>query len=154
MPILSKLTALAVTLVSLGLASMAEAQTAQPMKYVFEGDMVLGHACVLTSQFKPFESVVWRVRVTDPKTGQQMDDKALKGLVVEMSDGQKVPLKFHGHPPGPNPTDNFWSTSWMIPEGHPTGTFSYKIVAIDLGGQETDWQPFKVAPSEFTIVAK
>ncbi len=107
MPILSKLAVLALTVASLGLASAAKADTAQPMKYAFEGDMVLGHACVLTSQFKYFEPVVWRVRVTDPKTGQQMNDKTLKSLVVELSDGQKIPLKFHGHPPGPNPTDNF-----------------------------------------------
>jgi hypothetical protein len=153
MPCLSKLTALAVVLAPFGFAHAAHAQTAQPPKFTFEGDMVLGRACVLTSQFKHGQEVVWRVRVTDPKNGQNMDGKGLKSLVVELSDGQKLPMRYHAHPPGPSPTDFFWAGTWTIPDNYPTGSFSYKIVATGLDGQETDWQPFKVAPSQLTIVA-
>jgi hypothetical protein len=149
---ISTLAALAVVLSPLVLAAPAHAQT--PPKFTFEGDMVLGRACVLTSQFKHGQPVVWRVRVTDPKTGQMMDDKGLKSLVVELSDGQKFTMKYGAHPKGANPTtDNFWSTSWTIPDSYPTGGFSYKVVATDMGGTETDWQPFMVAPSQLTVVA-
>ena len=43
--------------------------------------------------------------------GKQVDDKGLKSLMVEMSNGKKFELKFKPHPPprqGP-PTDFFWS---------------------------------------------
>lgn len=149
-----RLSAFAIALAPLGFAAPVHAQSAQAPEFAFEGDMVLGHACVLTSQFKHFQSIVWRIRVTDPKTGKNMDDKSLKSLVVELSDGQKFPMKYKGHPAGANPpTDHFWSTSWQIPESYPTGSFSYKVVALGLDGQETDWEPFKVAASQLTIVA-
>ena len=150
---LPRLAAFALVFMPLGLASVAQAQTTQPSRLTFEGDMVLGRACVLTSQFKHGQPVVWRVRVTDPKTGQQLDDKGLKSLVVEFSDGQKFPMRFHAHPPGSAPTDLFWVGTWTIPDSYPTGGFSYKILATDMDGKETEWQPFKVAASQFTVVS-
>src|SRR5271167_3658352 len=97
-------TARALTILALPLAltaaSVAHAQGAP--KLFFEGDMVRGAQvrsgapCVLNSQFKHKEQVVFRVRVTDAD-GKNLDDKGLKSLVVELSNGQKIPARFHGH---------------------------------------------------------
>ena len=132
---------------------------AQP-PFFFEGDMVTGRppegvkapVCVLASQFKRGETVVWRVRVRDAATGQPLDDKALKALQVELPDGQKFPLKYGPHPPKGAPTDYFWATSWQIPAGYPTGTLSYTVAAVDQQGRSATWQPFRMAPSQLTIV--
>jgi hypothetical protein len=150
---LPKLAALAFVLAPLGLAQEAHAQAAGAPEFTFEGDMVRGHACVLSSLYKRGEGVAWRVRVIDPETGQSVDDKGLKSLVVILSDGQKFPMRYGAHPKGGTPTDNFWATSWEIPATYPTGSFSYRVVATDLDGHETDWQPFKVAASQLTILA-
>jgi len=139
----------------LALAASAQAQGADRMS--FEGDMVRGAAvpsgapCVLTSQFKRQEQVVFRIRVVD-SAGKSLDDKGLKSLVVELSDGKKIPMRFHGHPPKDS-TDFFWVGPWIIPEDYPTGSFAYKVTATDLKGAAQTWQPFKVAPSQFTVIA-
>jgi hypothetical protein len=121
----------------------------------FEGDMVRGAgaaapACVLTSQFKRNEAVVWRVRVLD-QSGRALDDKGLKGLIVEMSNGQKLPLHFGPHPRG-RTDDYFWTASWLIPESYPTGTFAYKVITTDLNGRSHSWEPFKVDISQLTVI--
>jgi hypothetical protein len=139
----------------LAAASAAHAQGAP--KLFFEGDMVRGAQvpsgppCVLTSQFKHKEMVVFRVRVTDAD-GKSLDDKGLKSLVVELSSGQKIAARFHGHPPK-DATDFFWVAPWVIPPDFPTGSITYKVTATDGSGATQSWQPFKVAPSEFTVLA-
>jgi len=148
------------TLLVLGFAASAEAQTAKP-RYFFEADTVrgvpqtgpTGAPCVLNSQFKHKEEVVWRVRVLDAKSGKPVTDKGLKSLIVELSDGQKVPMRFGEHPNRGPKTDRFWSTSWSIPDSYPTGSFGYKVVATDKQGHATSWEPFKVAPSQLTVIA-
>ena len=125
----------------------------------FEGDMVrggtaagvTGPACVLASQFKRRELVVWRIRVRDAN-GQNVDANTLNSLVVELPDGQSFPARFGPHPKGKD-TDQFWSTSWTVPADYPTGTFAYKVVATGKDGTTRTWAPFNVAPSQLTIIA-
>jgi hypothetical protein len=113
------------TIVSL--ASRAQAQQ-QPQSIFLEGDMVRGNTgkgqtgptCVLNSQFKRNENAVFRARVRDI-TGTPLDDKGIKGIVVELSDGQKLPMRYGGHPPSGS-VDYFWSAGWLIPDDYPTGT--------------------------------
>ncbi len=143
-------------LASLGFASQSLAQGAP--KLFFEGDMVrgagpglAGPGCVLTSQFKRNEAVVWRIRVLDPKTGRSMDDKALKSLDVQLPDGQKFQAHYGPHPKG-RQDDFFWTTEWKVPASYPTGTIAYRVVATDLQGGTTTWEPFKSQPSQLAIV--
>src|SRR5689334_9294109 len=91
-------------LFGLGLALTTSAQ-AQPGKLFFEGDIVRGDqegapgpGCVLNTQFKRLEKVVWRLRILDAD-GKSLDDKGLKSLVVELPDGQKMAARFSAHPP-------------------------------------------------------
>jgi hypothetical protein len=140
-----------------GFATPLSAQ--QAGKLFFEGDLVKGPQpnqagpfCVLQSQFRRKEQVAWRVRVLDAD-GKMVDDKGLKSLVVELSNGKTVELKHKGHPPRVPPTDFFWSGSWVVPEDQPTGSFTYKVIATDLQGRTQTWEPFKIAASQLTVVA-
>jgi len=88
---------------------------------VIQADIVRGvqpnmtaPGCVLNSQFKHKEEMVWRIRVIDAKTGQPLDDKGLKSVVLTLSSGQTVSAHFGGHPP-PKPIDTFWTIAWWCP---------------------------------------
>jgi len=160
MGILHKFAFVAVPVVAIGIGAVFIAnQAAAAERLFFEGDMVrgptkaglTGPSCVLTSQYKRGEKVVWRLRVLDPKTGEQLDDKGLKSLIVEMSDGQKLPLHFGTHP-RKKATDTFWTTSWQVPMDYPTGSFAYQAVAVDLDGKAHTWAPFNVNLSQFAVI--
>ena len=90
----------AVALSVLGFASVAHAQGGM---LFFEGDMERGNqagappACVLNNQFLHLEKVVWRVRVRDA-SGKELDDKGIKGVMVEMPDGQKIQGRYQDKP--------------------------------------------------------
>jgi len=135
------------------------AQGQQAGKLFFEGDLVkgpqpgqAGPICVLQSRFFRKQQVAWRVRVLDSDRNQ-VDDKGLKSLMVELSNGKTVELKFKPHPPRVTPTDFFWSGSWVIPEDQPTGSFTYRVIATDSQGNTQTWEPFKIATSQLTVVA-
>jgi hypothetical protein len=154
---MKSMTALAVAWSVFAFANIAQAEPSG--RLFFEGDVVRGEQagapgpfCVLNSQFKRLEKVVWRIRVLD-QAGTNLDDKAIKSLVVETPDGQKFPARFGAHPaPRLGPTvDHFWSARWIIPADYPTGTFSYKVVATAQSGQSQTWEPFKVAFAHLTI---
>lgn len=128
-----------------------------PQKMFFEGDMVVGAGpgvpgptCVLNSQYRHGQTVVWRVRVQD-QTGKRLTDKDVKSVAVSLPDGQKFALRYGPHPKGKT-DDYFWTTSWKIPDSYPTGTFAYKVVATGSDGQAHDWSPFNVELSQLTII--
>lgn len=140
-------------LAGFGVVSLAAAQSSKPL--FIAADMVRGPGgsgpiCVLLSQFMRKERVAWRIRVQDP-TGKQLDDKGLKSVVVELSDGQKFPAHFGGHPPNA-PTDHLWSAGWSIPQDYPTGTFNYKVVATALDGTTQTWEPINNKLSWLTVI--
>jgi hypothetical protein len=140
-------------------ASSAMAQTVQ--KIAFAGDMVLGATprmgppppCILTNRFVRGEQVVFRMRLTDPATGQQLDPSGVTSVRVEVSNGQSLPMRFAPHPPR-NSTDEFWAAAWVIPKDHPTGSLKYKVVAVAKDGSIQSWEPFNIAASQLTVVAE
>lgn len=141
-------------LLALGFAPLVQAQSGTPL--FIAADMVRGPGgsgpgCVLSNRFMRKEEVAWRIRVQDA-TGKQLDNTGLKSVVVELSDGQKFPAHFGGHPPKA-PTDHIWSTAWVVPDDYPTGTFNYKVVAAALDGSTQSWEPVNTKPSLLTIVA-
>jgi hypothetical protein len=150
------LPAVALSVALLGFANVAVAQEAQ--KLFIEGDIVRGNTpngntgpvCVLANQFKRKENVIFRIRVLNV-AGQPLDNKGLKSLVVELSDGHKIPAEYRARPPvsvraalGLNgPIDYFWSSAWLIPQDYPTGSLSYRVVATDMQGNTQSWVPMK-----------
>lgn len=137
--------------------SFAQAQETAAALF-FEGDMVrgggkegvTGPTCVLTSQFKRQEMVVWRIRVRDA-AGQDLGEQDLQSLAVTLPDGQSFPARYGDHPRD-NPTDKFWAAAWRVPADYPTGTFAYTVVAKDAKGAEHQWSPFNIALSQLSII--
>jgi hypothetical protein len=151
-----KLSVIALSLAVFGCADISSAQETQ--KLFIEGDIVRGNTpagitgpvCVLANQFKRKENVVFRIRVRNV-AGQPLDDKNIKGITVELSDGQKFQAAYRSRPPAnvrtafglSEPTDYFWSAAWLIPQDYPTGALSYRVVATDMQGNTQSWTPFK-----------
>ncbi len=139
-----------------GFANLSAAQEAQ--KLFIEGDIVRGNTpagitgpvCVLANQFRRKENVVFRIRVRNA-AGEPLDDKNIKGITVELSDGQKFQAAYRSRPPASvraafglsEPTDYFWSAAWLIPQDYPTGSLSYRVVATDTQGNTQSWMPFR-----------
>lgn len=144
-------------LAMLSTLSVGPALAQQAPKLFFEGDIVRGAGpsakgapCVLNSQFKRGEVVVFRVRLLDPKTGAQVDDKQIKDLSIELATGEKIPSSYRGHPPQ-NSTDTFYSAGWPVPANQPTGSVGYKVVVTLADGSSMSWKPFNVASSQIVV---
>ena len=106
-------------------------------------------SCVLNSRFPRNSQVVWRTRVIDPVTGEQLGDDVV-AVQVRLGDGQVIDLKYGDHPRD-TPTDTFWAGSFKVPVDYPTGTLSYEVVATATDGRTGSFLPFNVAPSLLTI---
>jgi hypothetical protein len=144
-----------------GSTAQAQAPTAAQdvQKLFIEGDIVRGNTpmgatgpiCVLTSQFKRGENVVFRIRVRNPQ-GKILDDKGVKRIVVQLADGRELPVRYGGHPPR-TPTDFFFTAAWMIPADYPTGSLGYSITATDLDGNSVKWEPLREFRSWPAVIA-
>jgi hypothetical protein len=115
-------------------------------------DEMAAKSCVSWSRFARNEQIVWRVRVFEPATGKPMDDKLLEAVSVLLPDGTILKARYGGHPGRGEPTDFFWTTSWVVPATYPTGTLRYKITARTFDARLGEFMPFNVAPSLVTIV--
>ena len=149
--------AIAVSAIAISGAILGCACTARAQDLFIEGDIVRGNQpgapgpiCVLNSQFKHLEKVVFRFRVRD-RDGKLLDDKGVKSLIVEMPDGQKMAGYYGGHPPG-GFTDYFWVVVWVVPANYPSGTFVYKAVATDFEGRQQEWAPINRVTSQLQIM--
>jgi hypothetical protein len=150
--------AIALTVAALGFATGAQAQvlTQPPGKLFFDGDIVrhalpsqAGPFCVLINQYKRGEAVAFRIRAMLP-SGAVADDKAIKSLVVELGNGQRLPAGYKSH--GAPPTDYFWSLFWTIPNDYPTGSIGYKVIATMNDGSTVEWKPFNRATTALMVV--
>jgi hypothetical protein len=156
---MSRLQILSAAGAAFALAAFCGAAQSAPPTLFIQADMVTGGQqgmgpppCVLASQFKHKEEIVWRIRVIDAKTGKPLDDKGVKSVVITLASGQSVTAHFGNHPP-PKPVDTFWSAAWVVPDDYPTGSFSYDITATDKHGHAVKFQPFKTPPALPTIIA-
>lgn len=105
--------------------------------------------CVQLSRFAHNEQVVWRVRVMDPVTGQALDDKALTGVNVQLP-GEALAMRYGPHP-SKNPVDYFWTVSWTVPAGYPSGTLAFSVAATGADGRTGTWEQMKVPAAMLTI---
>jgi hypothetical protein len=139
---------------------------------IVSADSVRGHipsdygpSCAMNNLFHRGEMIVWRVKVIDPETGNQvpratselMADKpeaeALGELAAEatvtihLSDGQSFPMHFGLH----GDVDYFWTFGWEIPADYPTGMINTNITA-EWKGKSGEWEPMPIPPSLFTVL--
>ena len=146
------LSAIVFSIAVAGLSGTASAQnTTEPAgRLFFEGDIVshrlegqAGPFCVLKSRYTRGEAVAWRVRIMTPDGGTA-DDSVLSSVVVELGNGDTIPLDYgpHGNPP----TDYFWADSYTIPDSYPTGSLGYSVVATMDDGTVVTWEPFTIQP--------
>ncbi|MDO8485249.1 MAG: hypothetical protein Q7S35_09930 [Candidatus Limnocylindrales bacterium] len=148
-------------LVACSAATSTAPPATTPVAALFiDADVVLGpknlteeekptKTCTQANRFAHNEDVVWRVKVVDPLTGKPMDDTTLASLQVKLPD-QTLDLHYGGHP-RVNPVDFFWTTSWVVPEGYPTGTVPYTVNATAKDGRTGTYEQFKVALAMLTV---
>ena len=129
-------------------ALIIDGDTVQGPKNLKEAEKPL-RSCVQASRFAHNEQVVWRVKVFDGATGEALDDTALTSVEVTLPD-QTLALKYGPHP-AKEPLDYFWTTSWVVPEGYPSGSLSYTIAATAADGRTATWEQFKVTAALLTI---
>jgi hypothetical protein len=103
-------------------------------------------SCVLTSRFPKNSEMVWRVRVSDPVTGEMMGKDVLDKVEVRLANGVLLEAQYAPHPKDP-PGESFWTASWVVPRDAPSGTLTYTIVATDSKGRTGEWKPFSTTPS-------
>lgn len=140
-----------------GCSSKQEATAPEPVpapapesdRLVVHGDLVGGPGgCVLNSRYAIGEKVVFRMIATDPLTGEMARDAKLQ---VHIGNGETLDLKLGKHGKEEN-SPEFWTVSYVIPEGTPEGTLGYHVTA-ELNGKKGEFRPFNVAPSLLTVVA-
>lgn len=109
-------------------------------------DQMSAKSCVGSSRYPRNAEILWRARVIDPSTGKEMDDKALKSVVLKMADGKVVEAKY-----GKHSDESFWVAGWVVPKDYPTGTVNFTLVATAADGRTGEFKPFQVAPSLLTV---
>lgn len=129
-------------------ALIIDGDTVQGPKNLADAEKPL-RSCVQASRFAHNEQVVWRVKVYDGATGEALDDTALTSVTVQLPD-QTLELKYGGHP-AKTPADFFWTSSWVVPEGYPSGSLGYTIAATAADGRTATWEQFKVPAALLTI---
>ncbi len=132
-----------------------------PKTLILVGDTVRGStnltdeekkflSCVQQNRFAPDQQIVWRFKVMDPVTAKAMSDKQLKSFALTLPDGKDQAFKYGEHPKGSNIW--FWTTSFVVPKGYPTGAFSYKVLATDIEGRTGTFDQFPVANAMLQII--
>lgn len=137
----------------------ATAAPVAPAALVIQADTVLGpknlteaergqKTCIQLNKFAHNEQIVWRVRVIDGATGEALDDTA---VTVEVKlPTETISLRFGPHP-RQDPLESFWTTSWIVPEGYPSGTVPYTLVATGIDGRSGSFEQFPIAPAMLTV---
>lgn len=103
-------------------------------------DQKAARSCVLSSRFPRNSEMVWRAKITDPATGDLMDDSQLDSVQVKLANGETVDMKYGAHPKTP-PNEYYWTGSWEVPKDAPTGTLAYSIEVTAKDGRTGEFKP-------------
>lgn len=132
----------------IGLTSMVGAE--EDSKYFVNADMVrggknaTGPVCVLNSNYKLGEQVVFRADIYDAETGERITEEQAEELgltvtaVVHEVDEFEMSLGLH---PKEEPQVKFWVGVWNIPSVFQTGWFKWTIEIEDEEGNKYVHEP-------------
>ncbi len=133
-------------------AGQAPAPAGQAPALLIQSDLTIGQPgpCTLQSRFAPGDRVIFRAKVYDAQTGQQVIDGNVN---IRIEGGPTIPMRYGPHPPpevAPS-TDEYWVGVWAIPPSTPMGIVHYTIEAVS-GTRMGTFVPFNNATSLLTVV--
>ncbi len=131
-------------------ALMISADIVQGSKNI-PADQKANHSCTLSSRFPRNSEMVWRAKITDPATGDLMDDTTVDKVEIQLANGEMVAMKFGAHPKTP-PNEYYWTGSWEVPKDAPTGTVAYTIVATAKDGRTGEFKPIMSVASSLPAI--
>jgi hypothetical protein len=128
------------------------ATAAQAGGLVIQSDLAIGGPgpCSLQSRFAPGDRVVFRAKVFDAQTGQEVRDGT---ATVMLDNGVTIQMHYDNHPPpniGPS-TDQYFVGIWAIRPDAPMGIVRYTIEAA-ADGRTGTFVPFDNERSLLTVV--
>jgi hypothetical protein len=105
-------------------------------------------SCVMSNRFPRNAEVVWRAKIFDPATGEGLTDKEATAQ-INLTNGTTISMRYR--PNRNDPSEFFWSGSWVVPKGHTTGTLGYTMVASDNQGRKGEFKPINVPSTQLII---
>ncbi|WP_102348603.1 stalk domain-containing protein [Bacillus sp. Marseille-P3661] len=116
---------------------------------VVYGDVVSRNAgCVLQSRFTVGDAVIFRMKATNPITGELARNAKVQ---VHLSTGEVLDMHLGAHPPDMPGAEEFWTVAYEVTEDTPKGTLGYFVTA-ETESSKGQYTPFNVMPSLITIV--
>lgn len=131
----------------------------QSQEYAFNLQTLFGHGskvrpavyCADSSVFRRGQQVVFRLYITDAKTGKVMTGKDMSKVVVRIAGLPDQKMAFRPQGGKPDATSPWlWSMAWLVPADYPLGTFKFdieatvkktkKVVVYNPVIPGTDWQ--------------
>lgn len=104
-----------------------------------------GPVCTPASIFHPGEGAVFRVRVIDAETGEELTRGQIQerqvSVTVQVADNDPLQAVFIPHPPEAPEQQEYWTALWLIPESYPAGSAPWSVQVQDAEGNEGHFTP-------------
>lgn len=110
----------------------------QSQEFAFNLQTLYGHGsrvrpttyCADSSVFKRQQQIVFRLYITNAKTGKIMTGKDMSRVVLRIAGVADIKMAFRPQGGNPDATSPWlWSTAWLVPADYPLGTFKFEIAA-------------------------
>ena len=86
--------------------------------------------CADSSVFRKGNQIIFRLYITDAKTGKVMTGKDMSRVVLRIAGVKDITVGYRPQGGNANATSPWlWSTAWLVPKDYPLGTFKFDIAA-------------------------
>jgi hypothetical protein len=108
------------------------------LDYTFNLQTLFGHGskvrptvyCADSSVFRRGNQIVFRLYITDAKTGKVMTGKDMSRVVLRVAGQPDLTMPYKPQGGKPDATSPWlWATTWIVPSDYPLGTFKFDIAA-------------------------
>lgn len=82
--------------------------------------------CLVDTQYQHGATVIFRIKIFDPATGQALTAKNLSAVSIVLPYSTSVSAQYGTHE---GSKDSFWVAKWTIPANFPTGQVVYRVAA-------------------------